>query len=90
MVDKQKRKRNQDKLKEVNALLEEEDGEIITNKPRAQDLGNEDYEITDETLCMLSSEYNLLIIHDGKAEKVNDLSPEEILEKIEEYAESNR
>ncbi len=87
MVEKDKKIENQEKLRKINSLLEEEGEDIIKNEPRARDLGNESYEISDETLCILSSEYNLLIIHDGMAEMVNDLSPEEIVEKLRKYAE---
>ncbi|MEF8874089.1 MAG: hypothetical protein V5A88_05400 [Candidatus Thermoplasmatota archaeon] len=84
MVEREKRIENQEKLKEINHLLKGED--VIKNKPQPRDLADDSYEITNETLCILSSEYNILIIHDGVAEMVNDLSPEEIVEKIKEYA----
>ncbi len=90
MEEEKKRVKNQDKLKEINHLLEKEGVDITKHRPKPRYLKDESYEITDETLCILSSAYNILIIHNGKVEKVNDLSPEEIVGKIKEYARKER
>jgi len=89
MADDPKRTKTLDKFEEVNALLDEEEKKKIKKEPKVKDLGDEDTEICEGTLCLLSSEYNILIIHEGKVEKVNDLSPEEIVEKIEEYTDED-
>lgn len=79
-----------DKLQEIDHLLGEKGVDIVRTKPRAQYLGDDSYKVTDETLCMLVGENNILIIHDGLVEVVDDLSPEEIVSKIQRYANEKK
>ncbi len=78
------------KLKDVDHLLDEEGMKVVKTKPRVRYLGDGSYKITDETLCLLVGEYNFWIIHDGEIEDVNELSPEEIVEKLKKYSEDKK
>jgi len=82
--------KNQHKLKDINHLLELEGVNLGKTKPRAQYLGNKTYRVTNETLCVLVSDDNILIIHDGFVERVNELSPEEIVQKLKKYVNEKK
>ena len=79
-----------DKLKNIDHLLDVEGIDVIKTKPHVRYLGDNSYEINDETLCMLAGEYNIWIIHDGEIEDVNELSPKEIVGKLKKYAEGKK
>ncbi|MFP4609080.1 MAG: hypothetical protein ACLFNY_05820 [Candidatus Aenigmatarchaeota archaeon] len=79
-----------DKIKEIDHLLDVEGMDVVKTKPYARYLGDDSYKITDETLCVLAGEYDLFFIHDGVIEEINDLSAEEIVAKIKEYADDKK